>query len=298
MNIREISLFKHLCTTLHFGRTSLECNITPSALSRTIQRLENEVGQKLFFRNNRSVNLTPAGLMFREYCEEALNNWHSFQNQLRNDDVLRGEISIYCSVTAILSILPRIFGRFRKTHPQVTIHVRTGDAAKALYKLQTREVDISIAALPESLPQDYRFIELLKTPLVFISSKFFPETVKYQKTEIDWQLTPVILPTEGLSRTRADKWFADKGVSPYIYSQVAGNEAIIAMVSMGCGVGIVPQLVFEKSNLKDEVVQLETSPQLKPFTVGVSTLARNIENPVVRSFWHLVAEEKSVPLHL
>jgi len=298
MNIREISLFRHLCTTLHFGRTSLECNITPSALSRTIQRLEQEVGKKLFFRNNRAVSLTPAGMQFREYCEETVNRWHSFQNQLHNDDVLRGEISVYCSVTAILSILPRIFARFRKTHPQVTIHVQTGDAARALYKLQAREVDISIAALPDGLPENFEFIELLETPLVFVSPQFYPETVRYNGREIDWEHSPVILPTEGLSRTRADKWFADKSVSPYIYSQVAGNEAILAMVAMGCGIGIVPKLVLEKSSLKDEVAILETTPQLKPFTVGVSTLVKSSENPVVQSFWHIVTEEKFVSTHL
>ena len=43
MNIQELKLFKHLTGTLHFGRTSQACNITPSALTRTIQRLEEEV---------------------------------------------------------------------------------------------------------------------------------------------------------------------------------------------------------------------------------------------------------------
>lgn len=212
--------------------------------------------------------------------------------------MLRGEISIYCSVTAILSILPRIFGRFRKTHPQVTIHVQTGDAAKALYRLQTSEVDLSIAALPDTLPDNLMFIELLETPLVFICPRFYPETVRYCGSNIDWEKTPVILPREGLSRTRVDKWFADKAITPYIYAQVSGNEAIIALVSMGCGVGIVPQLVLEKSNLKNEVSLLETSPQLKPFTVGVSTLTKSTENPVVRSFLQIVREEKSVPVDI
>ena len=86
MNIRDIDLFKHLATTLHFGRTSLECNITPSGLTRTIQRLENEVGELLFFRNNRSVTLSPAGMLFKEYCEESLGRWHLFTTQLKTAD--------------------------------------------------------------------------------------------------------------------------------------------------------------------------------------------------------------------
>ena len=291
MNIRELELFRHLASTLHFGRTSLECNITPSGLTRTIQRLENDLGEPLFFRNNRSVHLTPAGMLFKEYCEESISNWHLFRSHLQSDTVLRGELSLYCSVTAILSILPKIFKRFRRTHPEVKIQLQTGDAAKALNKLQAREVDISIAALPDNQPEGLEFIELLETPLLFIFPKFFPETIIYSQGGINWERTPVILPAEGLSRTRAEQWFADKGIRPYIYSQVSGNEAIIAMVSMGCGVGIVPRLVLDKSSLINEVEILDISPQLKPFTVAACIFSKNKRNPLVQSFWNIVETE-------
>ncbi|MFH0783800.1 MAG: HTH-type transcriptional activator IlvY [Pseudomonadota bacterium] len=297
MNIRELELFKNLTTTLHFGRTSVDCNITASGLTRTIQRLENEVGEALFLRNNRSVSLTQAGMIFKEYCEETLSRWSTLQNRLQNDTTLRGELTLYCSVTAILSILPQIFSRFRKTHPKVTIHVQTGDAAKALPKLQTREVDIAIAALPDNQPERFEFIALLHTPLVFILPKSSPEIISYSDGTINWEQTPVILPTEGLSRIRGEKWFAQKGVRPHIYAQVSGNEAIIAMVSMGAGIGIVPLLVLEKSCLKSEVEVIDLTPQLTPFTVGVCTLVKNKCNPVVQSFWDTVEREIAESLH-
>ena len=61
MDYEELRLFLHLSRSLHFGRTSRECHVSPSALSRTIQRLETEVGQPLFTRDRRSVELLPAG---------------------------------------------------------------------------------------------------------------------------------------------------------------------------------------------------------------------------------------------
>ena len=288
MNIRELELFKHLATTLHFGRTSVECNITASGLTRAIQRLEAEVGESLFLRDNRSVSLTQAGISFKEYCEETIGRWSIFQNHLKSDTTLRGELTLYCSVTAIFSILPQIFSRFRKTHPEVMIRVQTGDAARALPKLQNREVDIAVAALPDQLPKEVGFIELLQTPLVFILPKSPLGLMTYSYGQIDWATTPVILPSEGLSRLRGEKWFADKGIRPNIYAQVSGNEAIIAMVSMGCGMGIVPLLVLENSSLKNEVELVELSPELTPFTIGVCTLLRNKRNPVVQSFWEIV----------
>ncbi|MBU1568607.1 MAG: HTH-type transcriptional activator IlvY [Proteobacteria bacterium] len=291
MNIRELELFKHLATTLHFGRTSIDCHITASGLTRTIQRLEIEVGEALFFRNNRTVSLTQAGIFFKEYCEETISRWAILQNRLKSDTTLRGELTLYCSVTAILSVLPQIFGRFRKTHPEVTIHIQTGDAAKALPKLQAREVDIAVAALPDHQPEGFEFITLLQTPLVFILSTSFPDIISSSYSTINWDTTPVILPSEGLSRLRGEKWFAEKGIRPRIYAQVSGNEAIIAMVSMGCGIGIVPLLVLQKSSLKSEVEVVELTPQLTPFTVGVCTLRKNKRNPVVEAFWEIVEKE-------
>jgi LysR family positive regulator for ilvC len=291
MNIRELELFSHLAATLHYGKTSHECNITPSGLTRAIQRLEGEVGTPLFQRNNRSVSLTPAGVRFREYCQESISRWQLFRTQLHSDTALRGELSLYCSVTAVVSILPRIFKRFRQAHPEVLIRVQTGDAAKALQKLQTREVDIAIAALPDRQPEGLAFLELLQTPLLFISPRAFPGIIAVNGSRPDWSKTPVIMPSEGLSRIRAEKWFADKGIRPYIYSQVSGNEAIIAMVAMGCGIGIVPRLVLEQSSLHDEVDILAVSPQLEAFVVAACTIARNLRNPVIQSFWATVATE-------
>jgi LysR family positive regulator for ilvC len=291
MDIHELKIFRHLARSPHFGRTSQACNITPSGLTRTVQRLENELGRQLLLRDRRSVSLTPAGMIFREYAEEAIQHWSKLQASLAGDNTLAGEISLYCSVTAILSILPDIFSRFRKAHPEVLIHLQTGDAAMAIGKLQNGEADIAIAALPDQLPESLEFIEIIRTPLIFIRPSHFPDSVVYDHGSIDWQQTPLIVAERGLSRQRADRWFSEKGIQPNIYSQVAGNEAIIAMVGLGCGVGIVPRLVLDKSPQQDQVAILAVTPELEPFRVGACTLARSRRNPVVQSFWRIIDAE-------
>jgi len=72
MDPRSLELFLHLARTLHFGKTSRECHVSPSALSRTIQRMEAELGSELFARDRRSVELTPAGGVFETYASETL----------------------------------------------------------------------------------------------------------------------------------------------------------------------------------------------------------------------------------
>ncbi|MFH1217584.1 MAG: HTH-type transcriptional activator IlvY [Pseudomonadota bacterium] len=292
MDIQKLLIFKHLAGSLHFGRTSQSCNITPSALTRTIQRLEEEVGKKLFIRDNRSVSLTPAGRRFRIYAEETIKNWHQLRNDLTSGKKsLSGELSLFCSVTAVYSILPKLLKRFRKEYPRVHINLQTGDAANALPKLQNGEADATIAALPDNLPDQLQFIKVIETPLIFIAPAQFQETVQYDGDAINWQTTPMIMAERGLGRRRLDNWFKTRDIQPNIYAQVSGNEAIIAMVSLGCGIGVVPKLVLEKSPMQDQVVTVTTEPALTPFTVGVCTARKNMQNPIIRSFWDIADHE-------
>lgn len=285
MNIRELKLFHHLAKTLHFGRTSRECNITPSGLTRAIQRLEAEVGHSLFLRDNRTVQLTSAGLSFCTYCDEAIEKWNELQFTLNGMTILKGELSLYCSVTAILTILPTIFRQFKDEHPDVRIRIETGDAADAQAKIDNRETDISIIALPDIYGEKYEFIQFLQTPLIFIRPRTFQESIIYENGDINWQKTPIIMPKRGLSRQRVETWLQKKSIHPNIYSEVAGNEAIIAMVAMGCGVGVVPQLVLEKSPLARDIETIKVTPQLMPFSVGACTAKKNLHNPIVHAFW-------------
>jgi len=285
MDIRTIRIFNHLAHGLHFGRTSRACHLSPSALTRTIQRLEEELGQPLFCRDNRRVRLTPAGVIFRRYAEEAEQRWQALEHELAAAELLRGEVSLYCSVTAATSLLPRILRAFGDAHPGVQIKLQTGDAAEALNKLRNREAGVTIAALPESLPPAVVFIELTVTPLVFIEPIHFPGPLVDRHQGIDWQRTPLIMAERGLSRVRIDRWFKERGIVPNIYAEVAGNEALLAMVSLGCGVGVVPQLVLEKSPLQDQVRIITSAPELTPFTIGACTTQKNLENPVTQALW-------------
>ena len=88
-----------------------------------------------------------AALIDAADAEEAIARWQALQGELAGDDqTLRGEISLFCSVTAATSILPPLLRTFRMNHPGVQIKLQTGDAAEALDRLTHREVEVTIAA--------------------------------------------------------------------------------------------------------------------------------------------------------
>ena len=122
MDTRSLELFLDLSRTLRFRETSQRCHLTPSALTRAIARLEDEVGTTLFVRDRRNVRLTPMGMRFHEYAEAALAQWHGFMAASRaSTSVVRGELSFYCSVTASYCVLPRLLWSFRQRHPDIAV---------------------------------------------------------------------------------------------------------------------------------------------------------------------------------
>jgi LysR family positive regulator for ilvC len=287
MDHDALKLFLHLSETLHFGKTSQACHISASALSRQIQRMEQEIGHKLFERNNRSVKLTTGGRDVRDYARTVLEGWQLLMDRLVEDDRdLKGEIRIYCSVTASLSILPKLLNAFRSTYPNVHIRLQTGDASAAIQKVTAGDCDIAVSALPEKIPPALAFKILAETSLVFIAPKIassFSDALE----DRSWKDIPFILSERGVARRKIDTWFKSQGITANIYAQVSGHEAIISMVALGCGVGIVPKLVIEKSPLKNTVSILKKQPLLNPYTVGICVQARKIHSPLVRAFWEL-----------
>lgn len=296
MNIKSLQLFIHLCDSKSFAKTAAAMHISPSALSRQIQKLEEETHQQLFLRDNRSVELTVQGKKLLPVALKILGEWQQYQSYVKGtEDELKGEIRLFCSVTASYSHLPELISEFRIQHPFIEFKLSTGDPAQAIDKILADEADIAISAKPDQLPAKIAFEPISEIPLSVIApvgvSSFAEEL---QKETPDWSTIPFILPEAGTARERANVWFKQMKIKPNIYAQVAGHEAIVSMVALGCGVGIAPDVVINNSPVREKINRLKVLP-IKPFELGVCCIKSQLENPLVKALWE-VAESKYISL--
>ena len=294
MDHDALRLFLHLARTLRFLQTSRECHISPSALSRAIQRLERDVGCRLFERDRRTVRLTPEGTRFVEHARDAVERWDAVTRELRGRaTALEGTIAIFASVTACQSFLPGMLSGFRQRFPDIHIRLETGYAADALEMLAEGRVDVTVAALPDRIPAPLIARVLLHTPLVVVAPSSPCEVqrlvARRPLSPSIWSELPIVLPASGLARASADRWFRRKRITPRIYGEVSGSEAILSLVSLGCGAGIVPRIVMDKSPLRAQVRALEVEPEIGEFRVGVCTQRRKLQSPLVKAFWDSLA---------
>ncbi|GEN25348.1 transcriptional regulator IlvY [Halomonas cupida] len=294
MDFRPLQQFLTLADTLHFGRASEACHVSASTLSRAIRQLEEQLGVALFDRDNRHVLLTPQGKRFQHYARDALEQWESIRLSMQSDaQRLSGEISIYCSVTASYSFLYSLLSDFRHRHPGIELKLHTGDPARAMQRVLAGDEDMAITSRPRQLPEGLAFKSLTRSALVFIAPhtehSWIPSTPQSPMQD-QWREVPMILSESGLSRDLANTWFKALGITPTIYAQVAGHEAIVSMVGLGFGIGIVPRIVLDASPLRESVRVLPVKPELPYYDVGLCVLNRRLKSPLLNALWQEVEE--------
>lgn len=286
----------HLAETLHFARSAKVLHMSPSALTRAIQRLEQELGQPLFQRSKRKVTLTRAGEIFRDHARAQLAAYARLQEALATESQTpTGELRIACTVTACHSVLPKLLARCRERHPGIHLQLSTSDAARCLQALEADEVDLAVVPEPDRPAPNLRFVRLAHTELAFIAPASNPDLARRAHLGgTHWNGLPVILPRRGLERQRIDVWLERQGARPDVYAEVDGNEAILALVALGCGVGVVPELVRKDSPLRGRIEPVEVKRPPRGYHVSLCAKDRTLARRTAAALWELAPASASL----
>lgn len=280
-DIRELRLFLDLAESGSYARTSASRHVSQSALSRTVTRLEAEVGCRLLDRDRRGARLTEEGVRFCATASQIVGAWDDFASSGPQPvGPVSGTISVYCSVTASQTLLPDLLARVRFEHPALRIDLQTGYAADALAKLDDGSAEVTVAPLPERIPRHLLVSRLARAQLVPVSA---PELKRDKKAQ--WRDVDLVLPASGLARALTDRWLARSRIRPASITEAVGHEAVLSLVAAGYGIGIVPDIVATRSALADRFVIGRAPDGLPGFDVALCTTAAHLARRQVQAFW-------------
>jgi LysR family positive regulator for ilvC len=291
MDDTDYAAFSHLAGSLHFGRSARSLGMSPSALSRRVQTIEEELGSRLFERTRQKVTLTRAGEVFLRFARQRQAELDELKHRLLEEAASpTGELVIACTVTACHTILPTLLARFRRTFPRVTLRLFTQDATRSLSQLQDGEVDLAVIPAEPGGPVGLDSQVIGHTEFAFIAPRDTPEfdALLLADPPVLGSL-PWVAPLGGVERTRLLSWLEARGNSPRIVAEVRGNEGIIAMVTLGSGVALVPELVLRSSPLKDQVRTIDGVELPPGYDVALCQRPESRARHLVRAFWELSA---------
>ena len=292
----ELAAFLHVSESLHFGRSAKALNMSASALTRCIQRIETDLGQPVLERTRREVRLTRAGELLRDYTRAHMASLAVLREALAAEaKTPSGTLRIACTVTACHSVLPRLLARFRDRYPGIHLQLSTSDAARCVQRLENDEVDVAVVPEPDEAPEELKFVRLAFTELSLVAPSTDKELARRAaQSGSHWNGLPVIVPRRGLDRERIDSWFAARNAAPEIYAEVEGNEAILAMVALGCGVGMVPELVRKDSSLRGRVEVVQVARPPRGYYVSLCAKEKTLTRRTAAALWELAPSSASV----
>lgn len=145
MRFEQLEQFVALGNLRHFRQAAEQTQISTSALTRSIQTLEDEIGCELVKRSTRSVKLTEQGELFLRYCKTTLSELDLTKKTIKQSLFGRDNQKLIIGYTTqASSIVPVSCGQFLAQYPNVKIEMQLQDELELTRKLQLGEIDISV----------------------------------------------------------------------------------------------------------------------------------------------------------
>lgn len=248
MSLYTYRIFETVVKEGSFINAASVLNLTPSAVSHAIAKLEDECGFPLFTRSRTKVNLTNNG-------ERLLPIVGSM---LRSEDMLRQEIAqINGLEKGILRVgtfesvtrkwLPELINNFRRKYPSIEIEILEGTYREIERWLNLSMVDM--AFISSNYPYSMKYTPLYKDQTVCITSLDFVTENEGYITAEEIKKYPILAKKEG-DDSDVTKILKKYNIESKQSFRMDSNESIIRMASCGFGIGILPELICDDREAK------------------------------------------------
>lgn len=169
MRLQDLRVFLHVAEQGNLHRSAEALGLTQSALSKTLARLERQVGLQLFERTARGVTPTEAGTTLMRHARQVLLAMSDLEDELGEQCVARsGTVRLGSLPYLLPSLISPLLSGFFANRPLATFSIETHLSARLIALLQAGEVDLALAATPETVPGDldYRPLGMLTMQIV------------------------------------------------------------------------------------------------------------------------------------
>lgn len=241
MDIDQLRQFLTVARLRNITRAATELALSQPALSRSIQRLEEEFGQPLFERTSRSVELTEAGVLLQGRAAEVLGILDDARAAI-NDDGRSGRVRIGAIPTIAPYFLPDVLRALHRDFPQAELLVQEHTTDALLARINQGEVDVAILALP--IAAKHVDTELLfEEELLLMTPVGHPLAEKKRVTLDDLEPYPLVMLGEAHCLSDSVVSFCrQRSFQPVAIEQTSQLATVQELVALGHGVSIVPEM--------------------------------------------------------
>lgn len=241
MEIRELNYFIAVAECGSISKAAQKLFITQPNLSRQLQKLEEELGQKLLIRGNKNTELSDAGKLHYKRAKEITELASKTRDEISSDNgELAGTVSIGGGESYAVELIARAAKDMKDDHPRVKFDFFSGDTDAVTEKLDKGLIDFGILIEPSDLTK-YNSLRLpLKDTWGILARDDSPVANKSFVTPKDLQDLPLIFSVHSFKKNAITEWF-DK--TPEKLNVVATynllyNASLMVKQGIGYAVGL------------------------------------------------------------
>ncbi len=242
MNIETLRIFCDVVQSQSFSRGAKINDVSQSAATQSVHRVEQYFGVQLVDRSKRPFVLTPEGQACYEGFREVLELYDSVEARVRS---LRREIGGLVRVAAIYSVglhdMSRCMQDFMRQYPKAKIRLEYLRPNKVYEAVLGAEVDLGIVSYPVASP-DLAVIPLRSERMVVVCQPGHPLTRHQAVTAEHLQGTDFVAFDRDLSiRKEIDRYLRQRSINIRVAMEFDNIETIKQAVEIGAGVSILPE---------------------------------------------------------
>lgn len=283
MDFRQLYYFKEIVKQGSISKAAEVLHIAQPPLSQLLKKLETDLGTTLIHRYRQKWELTATGEILYQYANQMLMQIQEIEQGIG------GTVSIGVSSTCSNMLIDYV-STFRTQYPNVKIKIVTGNSEELLKRLEQREIDVALL-LRLGNSEQYEMKILKKQPTAVIIPSSWATSFSSQHVTIEQiaQFPFIMLGAmEGLSFNEdLFKVFDEHQVKPNIIIECKDIRMVVALVSRGLGLSVIPRMDYTSSFLEHT-----TLFELKQFDFQLEPVIVKLKDQriskVASQFWEMV----------
>ena len=156
MSLRHMRVWQYPREVARCGsvrKAAEKLSVTPSAVQRRIQDIEDDLGTPLFERSKQGMRLTTAGELFLRWLQVQDAGLDRVQSQIEDlSGLRRGRVRIACSQAVVHTLLPQEIAAFTARYPAISFSVEVCDHETAIKAISEFEVDLALISAMRTAP--------------------------------------------------------------------------------------------------------------------------------------------------
>jgi DNA-binding transcriptional LysR family regulator len=256
MDLSQLEVFLAVAREGRFSRAAEKLYRTQSAVSQSIRKLEDEIGEPLFDRSSRDGLLTDAGHVLQEYAERLLNLRNDAQEALVElRELHKGKLAIAANEFTALYLLP-VLAEFRRLHPMIKVTVQRALGSHIPDDVLRHNSELGVLTYDPQEPQLHSVVVYLDE-LIFVVPPSHPlageRQVSIRQLGAESFVAHIV---SSPYREKVIQTFKRHKTPLHMDIELPTLQAIKRFVAMGNGVALLPEISVENELARGELVRI------------------------------------------